>query len=304
MKDSISDAKRQLFFELFQPGTVTLTIGSFCIGIGAAYHLGSTIKWGAGFFLVAAFLFLLWARNFLNAYWDHPNSPFSLLRSTHHRFAELHSSKRNSLLTYALFCLTGAAVSFMLSMEVDRFSLVLGMLVLLLFLLVMLTSLPPFFLNRKGYAELIEAFIIFIIVPAAAILLNFGELSPMLELLTTPLFFVFLAGKLVFSLRTYLEDKTGGYPNLLNRLNWEKAMKLHNSLIVAAYVLVAIFSVIGLPWDFTWPILITLPIAAFELIQMIGISRGGKPNWKLLEWTAGSLVGSMCYLVLLTLWLH
>jgi len=304
MKDSIPDAKRQLFFELFQPGTITLTIGSFCIGIGVAYHLGGTIKWVAGLFLLAAFLFLLWARNFLNAYWDHPNSPLCFLKSTLHRFTELNSTQRNSLLTYALFCLTGAAVCFMLAMEAYRFSLVLGILILLVFILMMVTSLPPFLLNRKGYAELIEAFIVFILVPAAVMILNYGELNPLLELLTVPIFFVFLAGKLVFSLRTYSEDKMGGYPNLLNRLDWERAMKLHNSLILVTYVLVAVFSAIGLPWHFTWPLLLTLPIAAFELILVVGIIRGGKPNWRILEWTSGSLVGSMCYLVLLTLWLH
>ena len=304
MNDTNPDAKRQLFYELFQPGTITLIIGSFFIGIGLAYHLGGTIKWGAGLFLLAAFLFLIWARNFLNSYWDHPNSPISLLRSTHHRFTELNSTKRNSLLTYALFCLTAAALCFMLSMELYRFSLVLGILILFVFALVMMSSLPPLLLTRKGYAELIEAFVVFILVPAAAMILNYGELNPILELLTVPLFFVFLAGKLVFSLRTYLEDKTGGYPNLLNRLDWEKATRLHNGLILLTYVLVAVFSVIGLPWHFTWPILLTLPIAAFELIQVVGITRGGKPNWKILEWTSGSLVGSMCYLVLLTLWLH
>lgn len=192
----------------------------------------------------------------------------------------------------------------MLAMELYRFSLVLGILILLIFILVMLSSLPPFLLNRKGYAELIEAFILFILVPAIAMILNYGEINPILEFLTVPLFFVFLPGKLVFSLRTYLEDKTGGYPNLLNRLEWEKAMKLHNSLILVTYVLVPVFSAIGLPWHFTWPLLLTLPIAAFELIQVVGITRGGKPNLKILEWTSGSLVGAMCYLVLLTLWLH
>ncbi len=294
----------QLLLDLLQPGLITLTFGAFFIGVGLAHHLGGNLKWIKSVFLLFDFLFLLWARNFLNAYWDHPESPLCLLKSTHSRYMELLKVKRNSMLTYSLVCLTGAAISSTFVLGIPPVVPSLAFLLLIIFVLVIFSILPPLFLQRKGYGELIESFTIFILVPATALIVNFGELSPLLELLTVPLFFVYLAGKLVFSLRTYLADKTGGNPNLLNRLDWEKAMRLHNTLIIAAYILIAVFSFIGLPWGLTWPLLITLPVAVFEVLLIIGITRGGKPNWTLLDWTSGALTGSMVYLVLLTLWLH
>jgi 1,4-dihydroxy-2-naphthoate polyprenyltransferase len=304
MKYNESGNRYQLLLDLFQPGMVTLTLGAFFIGVGVAHHLGGNLKWITSVFLLIDFLFLLWARNFLNAFWDHPESPLCQLKSTHSRYMQLVNVKRNSMLTYSLVCLTGAAISSMFVLGTPRVVPVLAFLLLIIFILVISSSLPPLFLQRKGYGELIEAFIIFILVPATAVIVNLGELTSLLELLTVPLFFVYLAGKLVFSLRTYLGDKTGGNPNLLNRLDWEKAMKLHNALIIAAYILLGVFSLVGLPWELTWPLLITLPIAVFEVLLIIGITRGGKPNWTLLEWTSGTLAGSMVYLVLLTLWLH
>lgn len=304
MNNNEQTNKYQLLLDLFQPGMVTLTFGGFLIGVGVAHHLGGNIKWITSAFLLFDFLFLLWARNFLNAYWDHPESPLCLLKSTHSRYMQLVNVKRNFLLTYSLVCLTGAAISSTFVLSTPPVFPELAFLILIVFCLVIFNSLPPLFLQRKGYGELIESFILFILVPAAAVIVNLGKLPPLLELLTVPLFFVYLAGKLVFSLRTYLEDKTGGNPNLLNRIDWEKAMRLHNALIVAAYILLGVFSLIGLPWELSWPILITLPIAVFEVLLITGITRGGKPNWTLLEWTSGFLTGSMVYLVLLTLWLY
>jgi len=304
MSDNEKGRKYLLLIDLLQPGMVTLTVGGFFIGTGVAYHLGGNLNWIKNVFLLFALLFLLWARNLLNAYWDHPESPICLLKSTHSRYQELLKIKRNSMLTYSLACLTGAAVFSTLVLGTPPVNPAQAFLQLTIFLLVIFSSLPPLFLQRKGYGELIESFLLFILVPAAAVMVNLGELPPLLELLTVPIFFVYLAGKLVFSLRTYLADKTGGYPNLLNRLDWEKAMRLHNTLIIATYFLIGIFSFVGLPWGLTWPMLITLPIAVFEVLLIIGITRGGKPNWTLLEWTSGMLTGSMVYLVLLTLWLH
>jgi 1,4-dihydroxy-2-naphthoate octaprenyltransferase len=181
---------------------------------------------------------------------------------------ELLKGKRNSVLTCSLGCLTGAAISSSFVLGLPPVVPELAFLLLTIFILVIFSSLPPLLLQRKGYGELIESFIIFILIPATAVIINFRELTPLLELLTVPLFFVYLAGKLVFSLRTYLADKTGGNPNLLNRLDWEKAMRLHNALIIAAYILIGVFSFVGLPWGLTWPLLITLPIGVFEVLQI------------------------------------
>ncbi len=304
MSDLKPNQKNRLILDLFQPGETALIVGMFFIGTGAAHYLGGNIDWLRSIIAVFAFLFLLWARNLHLAFWDHPESPICILKSSHPRYIKLSGGKRSSLLTFALLCLTGATVSTFIILGNRATDLPLALLIVLVFLLLLFASMPPFFLQRKGYGEIIEVFSITILIPAAAMLLNIGKLLPLLEMLTVPVLFVFLAAKLIFSLRNYLEDKTGGYPNLLNRLDWEKSMRLHNLLIISAYALIAVFGVIGLSWGLTWPMLLTMPVAAFQVLQILGIMRGGKPNWKVLEWTAGSLTGLMCYLILLTLWLN
>lgn len=292
------------FQSILQPGVITLTAATFFIGIGVVHYLGSPVEWLRSILTCFSLFFLIWGRNTLGAYFDHPDSPFCILKSDHPRYVALKSSKRSSLLTYSLLLMT-SAVTFTVFGFVKQSSNVPYIFLLgIIYISFFFTPVPPLNLQRKGYGELVEALNIAVFIPALALVLNFGEVHPILELLVFPIFLIYLSTKLAFSFRSYLVDKGGGNPNLLNRLDWSKSMGLHNILIMGAYVFIPIFTFIGLPWSLAWPTLLTLPIALFEIIQMLNILNGAKPNWRIFEWTAGSLIGVFCYLVLLTLWLH
>jgi len=304
MTDEKDTARNSSTFILAQPGVVILAVTLFSTGIGAAHYLGGNLAWARSLFMLLAILFLIWSRNLLTAFWDHPESPLCVLQPAHPRYVVLKALRRNDLLTYALLCFTAVIVFIFLALLNSTPNSALLLLVGLLIVGMFFASMPPFFLQRRGYGEVVEAVCVALLVPAIAMTVNYGSFSQVLEMLTVPVLFIYLAGKIVFSLRSYYEDKTYGHRNLLNRLDWEKAMRLHNLLIALAYVLLALFAFLGLPWRLAWPAALTLPVAAFLILQVQGIMNGSRPNWKLLEWTSAGLISLMCYMDLLTLWLN
>jgi 1,4-dihydroxy-2-naphthoate octaprenyltransferase len=294
----------KLLLEILQPGAIFLTLAGFSVGLGVAHYLGETIDWGHSLLVYAALVFLVWAKNLLRNYFDHPESFYSVLKNTHTRYTFLSGVKRLILLNYGLLAHTAA--TFLITLFAFRRGpdLSLTLIIVLIAALLLLTAIPPFSLQRKGFGELVEGIAMTGLIPLMALLLSNGTPHPVLAMLSLPVLLLFLAGKLAFSLRTYLEDKNGGNPNLLNRLDWVRAMKLHNYLLIIAYLLIAFFGFIGLSWNLTWPMLTTFPLAVGEFLQIQDILNGGKPNWKMLEFSSGGLIGLVYYLQIFSLWTH
>jgi 1,4-dihydroxy-2-naphthoate octaprenyltransferase len=294
----------KLLLEVLQPGAVFLTLAGFSVGTGVAHFFGYVIFWGYNLLVYFSLVFLVWAKNLFWEYFDHPDSSFSILAKSHPRYASLSGVKRPLLLTYGFLALTAATffvtlVGFTRGPDPSLF-----LIIVLFAVLLLLTAIPPFFLQRKGFGELAEGIATTGLAPLLALLLNSGNSHPILAMLSLPVLLLLLAGRLVFSLRTYLEDRTGGNPNLLNRLDWARSMKLHNYLLIIPYLLIGIFGFVGLSWNLTWPMLITFPIAMMEFVQIQNILDGGRPNWRILELSAGGLIGLIYYLQVFTLWTH
>ncbi len=296
--------EKGLLKSILRPGSSLLVLAGFSIGAGVAHYLGKSILWWQSLCACLFLLFVFWGSNLLDCYFDHPECAFSILKKGHKRFQYLLGTQRSLFLMYALFSFTTAAVLVTLLLVNRQADLTLLLPVFSIAILFLFDSTPPLFFRRKGYGELAEGVAITVLIPLLALIVNNGEPHPILGMLTLPIFLILLAVGIAFSLRTYVEDRDGGSPNLLNRLDWSKAMKLHNFLIPLAYLLIALFGLVGLPWGFTWPQLLTIPIAIFEEIQMMNILNGGKPNWTVLELTAGSLIGVLGYLIVITLWIH
>jgi 1,4-dihydroxy-2-naphthoate octaprenyltransferase len=289
---------------ILQPGAIAILTIMFFSGVGVAHYLGSSLDLGRSVLACIAFYFLIWSRNLLGAYFDHPASPTSVLMSSHPRYEQLAAQKRNNLFTYALFAMTGGAALTVFVMVLNPFALpfliLMGVGVLACFFAVV----PPFHLQRRGYGEIIEAIVVSSIVPAAGLVLNYGEIHGVLAMLTVPVMLLYLACLLVFTLPDYWIDKKGGNPNLLNNLDWARSMKLHNILVGGAFLSVAVFSFAGLNWSLAWPMLLPLPLGVLQIVQMLGIMNGAPPRWQILKWTAGGTLGLSAYMVFLTLWLH
>lgn len=289
---------------ILQPGAIAMLTIMFFSGMGVARYLGSSLDWGSSTLACIAFYFLIWSRNLLGAYFDHPASPTSVLMSSHPSYQQLAGQKRSTLLTYALFSMTGGAALTVFAMLLNPFALPFLILMSVAVLACFLAVFPPLHLQRRGYGEVIESIVVANIVPAAGLVLNYGEIHGVLAMLTLPVMALYLACLLVFSLPHYWADKKGGNPNLLNNLDWARSMKLHNTLVGSAFLSVAIFSISGLSWSLAWPMLLPLPLGVFQILQMLAIMNGAPPRWKIFKWTAGASLGLLSYMVLLTLWLH
>src|SRR5512133_299528 len=182
-----------LVLSILQPGAIAmLTIMFFC-GMGLARYLGSSLDWGRSVIACIAFYFLIWSRNLLGAYFDHPQSPTSVLMISHPRYELLAGQKRSALLTFALFAMTGGAALTVFVMVFNPFALSFLILMGVAFLACFLAVVPPVHLQSRGYGEIIEAIVIANVVPAAGLLLNYGVIHAVLAMLTFPVLVLYLA---------------------------------------------------------------------------------------------------------------
>ncbi len=172
----------------------------------------------------------------------------------------------------------------------------------LAFLLAFVYAVPPFRLVYSGYGELVMAVFLTTLVPALGYLLQAGEMSQLLGMLTFPITALYLAMVLALSLESYYADLKSGRQNLMIRLGWQRGMVLHNVLILVAYLLIGIGALIGMAWALTWPRLLTLPVGLFQFLQIWQIGNGAPPRWRLLRITAIATFAITVYLQAFTLW--
>jgi len=154
----------------------------------------------------------------------------------------------------------------------------------------------------NGYGELTEAILVANLFPGLAFLLQTGELHRLLAMMTFPLLIIFLAARLALSLEHYLPNLRYGQKTMMVVLGWQRGMRLHNWLVPLGYLLFALAFTLGLPWALTWPGLLTLPLAIFEVIQINRIAAGSRPSWRLLNLTAVALLALTVYFLSLAFW--
>lgn len=150
---------------------------------------------------------------------------------------------------------------------------------------------------------LVESIVIINLVPAIGYTLQADSPHILLIMTTLPLWFIYMAMKIATSLETYSQDLVFRKPTLTTTLGWQKAMNFHAFFILGAYVLVGVFMLFGFPWSLAWPMLLSIPIGIFELIQMTQIRNGAKPVWKLLRSTSVGFFLMMTYLIIIALWI-
>lgn len=274
----------------------------YLLGLSLAHHLGSSLNVAdavIGFFVI---LCLYAMRFMLNAFFDHPESLVSTLKPGEPDWDFLKPFKKQMLLQGSLLVLTaGAALTVILIVrQVITLSgiVYLGALLLGYFVL----AAPPLRLDKTGYGELVEGIITVTLVPAFALSFSGKEVTLLLFQLTLPLLLIYLAAKLSFSFREYGADTMSERNTMVTRIGWQSAVVLHNTLILSAFVLIGVFLLLGFPWSLSWPLLLGLPLGVVQILQLLRIAEGDKPNWRLLLWMALGLFVLMVYLVIISLW--
>jgi 1,4-dihydroxy-2-naphthoate octaprenyltransferase len=165
-------------------------------------------------------------------------------------------------------------------------------------------STPPLRLEGSGYGELTTSILVATLLPAFAYSLQTGELHRLLALTTLGLTLLHLAMLIAFSLPDYATDLKFGKRTLLVRLGWANGMQLHNALIAAGYLALAVPLLFDVPLALVLPGLLTLPLGALQIWLMQRIAAGDKPNWTLLTVTALATFAVTAYLLTFAYWTH
>ncbi len=288
---------------IIDPWLVAVMILTYAIGIGIAYHLGAQLDWVNLFLGLLAAVSIIETRNFLSAYFDHPENPLSTLHRDDPWYGELRAVKRQALMQVAMTILTAGATTTVILIFRHAFSGACVLLFGVAFLLSFFTASPPLRLEKNGYGELVEALLVANLIPAIGLVLQGKPMSAYFVMLTLPLTLIYLAMKIALSLESYGFQITHSSRTLVTQLGWQRAMRLHNLVIIAAFLLISIFGLVGLSWSSVWPMLLGLPLGGFQIFLIQRIEEGDKPRWRLLQLVAGGLFLLTAYFVLLTLWI-
>jgi len=288
---------------IIEPWLVGVVILTYAIGIGIAYHLGTRLDWINLFLGLLGVISIIETRNFLSAYFDHPETPVSTLHRDDPWYDELRAIKRPALMQIALTVLTAGATVAVILIFRNVLTGACALLYSFAFLLGFFAASPPMRLEKNGYGELIEALLVANFIPAIALVLQGRPLTSYLVMLTLPLTLIYLAMKIAHSFEGYAFQITHSSKTLVTQLGWQRSMRLHNLLIIAAYLLMSIFGLVGLSWSSVWPMLLGLPLGGFQIFLIQRIEEGDKPRWRLLKLVSAGLFLLTVYFILLTLWI-
>lgn len=295
-------------FRLTRPLFLLGGIVMYALGAGIAHYLGTTINWNLYWAGQVCVLLLQLAGQLLNEYFDHPadrhNANRTALTGGSGVVGEEGGVPKRVVLWVALALLAG--VGGFLTLLAGAGSLTGGVLIIagLSVVLAIFYSVPPLRLVSSGYGELTTSLLVANLVPAFAFLLQRGEDHRLLGMATFPLLFLHLAMMLAFDLPDYAADLKYQKRTLMVRVGWQRGMLLHNLFIVTAYVAIALAIVRGMPFRIIWSLLLTLPLAVFQIWQMNRIAAGAKPRWSLLTWGALALLALAAYLLMIGFWLN
>ena len=161
---------------------------------------------------------------------------------------------------------------------------------------------PPFRLAARGYGEFILSVITVNIIPAFAYLLQNNELHPLIPLITFPMTFFYLAMLISTGLKNYFSDMLAGRRTMIIVLDWKLSLDLHDWLILGGFLLIAINSLLGLPWNLVWPMLLSFPVIVLTVFELHRIKNGFKPRWLMLDLSSYSGIIITLYMILFTVW--
>lgn len=289
----------RLIISYVQPVNLLLAGLSYMLGLSIVRYLGITIKGTEAFLGGCVVILILSSSNLFNTYFASGFGGAPLVETPQQR------EILRRLILYvgeALLVISGGIVFILLL--TDGLSL-LALVFLALDLIIALSiAVPPIRLAARGYGELASAILLSGTPVLIAFLIQVNTLHRLVTYLSFPLVILALAYYLVLDFPTYSTDQSIGHQSMLVRLTWQRAIPLHNLLIVVSYLFYASGPLFGIPTALVWPPLLTVPLAIYEIIMLRNISAGLKPNWSILTINSTALMGLTVYLLMLTFWLR
>lgn len=288
-------------FRIANPLQLLLIILFYTLGAGIADFLGHAMDWMTLFLGVITVIMLQLGSYYLDTFYglNDLNAPLDdryFIEESERQFFRLIA------LQAAVVSLSVAAIFTVILALSGAVSLSGYVILGVMSGLVYFYAIPPIRFSQNGFGDLAQALFTACLVPAFAYVLQTSDLHRMIGMLTFPLVFVYLAMQIALSFQRYGEEMAVGPHSLLGRMGWQNGVNIHNLVILGAYALIGIFSLLGLAWSLTWPLMLALPVGLFQIWQIIRIKNGEKPNWKLLNFTAIAHTIFLAYLMTFTLW--
>lgn len=290
--------------------TLLINLLLYALGAGVASYLGTNIQWPVYLLGQVAVLSLQIAAAYVQTYFSLESDLETMLAE----FFKLSKAKRvgeDLIVDRPRFIFLLLALPFLALFTLVMVLMIQGghlpgtafLLLLLLFAMWSVFSLPPMLLGAGPYRDLTQGIALMALVPGFACLLQRGSLVDLVGIFALPLLLGFLAMRIALSLEHYGEDERRNRKILLTMIGWDRGMRLHNLFLLLVYFSLGISSLLfRFPWELLGPILISLPFAILQIILMINIAGGAKPHWQLLRFCAFTSFYLLLYLILFTLW--
>lgn len=150
-------------------------------------------------------------------------------------------------------------------------------------------SAPPLRLSASGLGELSTSLIVALLAPLSGALMQGGPTDLTLIAVVLPLIALHFAMLLAFEMPDFDADRASGKLTLAVRLGRQRAVVLHNALLIVAGVLAYISTRIQwLDSRVSMWLLLIVPLAMFQFVVMSSSLRRG---WKHFGWLTTGAVG-------------
>ena len=295
--------------QIGQPLNLLIGVFTYLMGLGIHHYLIGAIKWPVALLGLLLMIALILSRSYLEAFFRFPE-PFPSMdisridQDGDLKLIETRDLPKHVLLQMALASLGLGAIITIILLVMQAIAVPLFIILSLSLALILLEALPPVQLGKKGFSELIEAFLIANTIPATAFLLQNAAMHNLTFMVTLPLTFVYLSLEIASSFEYYTFDQKHTTGSFLSVLGWQRGIVIHNLSLILPFLLYAAFLFLGFPWRLAWPVFLALPFAALQVLQIIRIGEGGKPNWRLFRVNSIATFLLMVYLISFTLWIN
>jgi len=211
---------------------------------------------------------------------------------------------KSFLLLAASLCLTIAVAMMFILIRLEAVGQVLLTLMITGILAGVIYSVPPFKLAETGFGALLLSVMVGAGIPTISFLLLNGSFHRFLPMVTFPIAILNLVMLITFDFPTYARDELRGRKTLLTLMGWKNAMVFHNLLVLAAFLLIGVTSMFGFPTFAAFPPFLLLPLAIFQVLMMVRVANGLKPNWNALMIGSTSLFAVLVYIFTFSFWTH
>jgi 1,4-dihydroxy-2-naphthoate octaprenyltransferase len=272
---------------------------TYSLGAGVARYLGTPIKVDVMLLGLVGVALAQTGMDLLAVVFRPEREPLLDDETPGQRRVMRRAALYTSLAALSAFAFTGLAIE-----RTDGLSTPALLCFVFSFLVIFIFSIPPVRAMDKGFGELLLAVQIAYLAPSIGFLLQGGSHHRLLNACTATLTLLLVATLVALEFPSYAEDLKYGRATLLTRLGWENGLRLHNALMVAAYALLVLATLLGFSFGLFLPAFLTVPFVILQVVLLHNIAAGAKPVWSLLNANGAAIFGLATYFLTLSFWLR